>query len=89
MSNLFLGHGLEVKIGDFGCAEIFDNYFSYSFDTVGNNLEFVSPEMFGEKGHNIQQVDNWQIGCCMFKLFFGHTPFVYRGKRQDNLYMIK
>lgn len=89
LANLFLGHGLELKIGDFGCAEVFDNYFSYSFETVGNNLEYISPEMFQSKGCNLLQVDNWQVGICLYKMIFGETPFKYTGKRQDNHYIVK
>ena len=74
-ANLFIGHNMDLKIGDFGFAAKFDNHFQTVFDTAGNDLEYMSPEMLNKSGYTFGQVVRWAMGILIFHLLVGRTPF--------------
>ena len=76
ISNLFLGHNMSLKIGDFGlaaklCCE------GERRRSVCGTPNYIAPEVLDEKlydGHYFE-VDIWSLGVVIFTLLYGKPPF--------------
>ena len=70
--NIFLKHGLEVKIGDLGVAKVLlKNSFA---QTVIGTPYYLSPEICQEKPYN-DKSDVWALGCILYELCTFKHPF--------------
>lgn len=73
IESYFLNDQLNVKIGNFGMATRIE------FDGERKNIfygssNYIAPEILNETGHSFE-VDIWSIGCIMFTLLVGQSPF--------------
>ncbi|KAJ1450461.1 kinase-like domain-containing protein [Pelagophyceae sp. CCMP2097] len=83
--NLLLDSAGYLKVIDFGFAkEIpwhdkglgFDKGPQQKTYTICGTPEYLAPEIIQSKGHD-QAVDCWAIGCLVYELVLGKTPFVH------------
>ena len=78
--NIFLKHGLDVKIGDLGVAKVLSkNSFA---NTVIGTPYYLSPEICQEKPYN-DKSDVWALGCILYELCTFKHPF--EAKHQGGL----
>ncbi|KAG7258392.1 hypothetical protein CRUP_008159 [Coryphaenoides rupestris] len=73
LGNIFLNDEMDVKIGDFGLAT------KIEFDgerkkTLCGTPDYIAPEVLCKKGHSFE-VDVWSLGCILYTLLVGKTPF--------------
>ncbi|CAO3622999.1 unnamed protein product [Cunninghamella blakesleeana] len=74
LSNIFLDHEMNIKIGDFGLSALLKNPEERK-NTVCGTPNYIAPEiLFGKEGHN-QKVDLWAVGVLMYTLLVGKHPF--------------
>lgn len=62
----------EIKVIDFGLAEIFKRADETSHNAAGTVL-YMAPEVFQRRV--TMKCDLWSAGCIMFLLLTGHLPF--------------
>lgn len=75
-SNLFLTTDGEVKLGDFGIARDLQNKdITSSGMTVGTHA-YMSPEQIRGEVEITGKADLYSLGCCLFELLTGQTPFL-------------
>lgn len=73
LSNVFLSHNLNVKIGDFGLATRISKPNGALYSTCGT-ANYFSPEMLNKEGY-AYEVDIWCVGVIMYFLLAGEAPF--------------
>lgn len=74
-SNLFLTTAGEVKLGDFGIARDLENQdITHSGMTVGTHA-YMAPEQIQGDSEITGKADLYSLGCCLFELLTGQTPF--------------
>jgi|Transcript_22401 cGMP-dependent protein kinase len=76
--NLLLDSNGYVKVIDFGFAKIVPWEDAKGFHdksyTICGTPEYLAPEIIQSKGHD-QAVDLWALGCLVYELLVGRTPF--------------
>jgi cGMP-dependent protein kinase len=76
--NLLLDSEGYLKVVDFGFAKRIPfykgNVLSQRSFTLCGTPEYLSPELVLSKGHN-KSVDYWALGCLVYELLVGTTPF--------------
>lgn len=76
--NLLLDAEGYLKVVDFGFAKRIPfykgNVLSQRSFTLCGTPEYLSPELVLSKGHN-KSVDYWALGCLIYELLVGTTPF--------------
>jgi len=78
--NIFLDSLGNIKLGDFGLAKLL-NYKDEKTNTFCGSEPYLSPEMLAGKSYSYS-VDIWQLGCFIFELFVGHTPFYHSSQHE-------
>lgn len=73
--NLLVDAKGYIKLVDFGLAAIVDGL-AYTFC---GTPEYLAPEMITGDGHT-KAVDPWALGCLIFEMLAGRTPFVVTSK---------
>lgn len=74
--NLMISDRMEVKIGDFGCAERLTSERPRRYSMVGN-AEYMAPEIIDrnlDDGHGYE-CDIWNLGVIVYNLLMGELPF--------------
>lgn len=74
LGNLFLGGGLEIKLGDFGLAAKLE-YESEKRHTVCGTPNYLAPEVLSNKTGHSFEVDIWSLGVVLYALLIGKPPF--------------
>lgn len=76
--NLLIDHEGYLKMVDFGFAKHIPFYKGKSLCTKSFTLcgtpEYLAPELVLSKGHT-SSVDYWALGCLIYELLVGNTPF--------------
>jgi len=72
-SNIYLGEGDKIVIGDFGISKIFNNNQSMSRTFIGTPY-YMSPEMLGQQEYD-KKADIWSLGCVLYELLTFKMPF--------------
>ncbi len=74
-SNLFLTRDAEVKLGDFGIArDLHGADITTSGMTVGTHA-YMAPEQITGDENVSGKADLYSLGCCLFEMLAGQTPF--------------
>eukprot|EP00826_Nyctotherus_ovalis_P048703 TRINITY_DN5763_c0_g1_i1.p1 TRINITY_DN5763_c0_g1~~TRINITY_DN5763_c0_g1_i1.p1 ORF type:complete len:658 (+),score=162.97 TRINITY_DN5763_c0_g1_i1:176-2149(+) len=75
LGNLFIGRGMELKIGDFGLAAKLD-FVGERRRTVCGTPNYIAPEVLSSKltGHSFE-ADVWSIGVILYAMLVGKPPF--------------
>ncbi|XP_069502759.1 inactive serine/threonine-protein kinase PLK5 [Ambystoma mexicanum] len=73
LSNCFITKKMEVKIGDLGLATT-KELAERTGSTVCGTPNYLAPEVIAKKGHSIKS-DIWALGCIMYTLLAGISPF--------------
>ncbi|KAF0694031.1 Aste57867_15054 [Aphanomyces stellatus] len=76
LSNLFLTHDMQLKIGDFGLASLLDSR-EEKRKTMCGTPNYIAPEILNghhNNGHSFE-VDIWSAGVVMYTLLVGKPPF--------------
>ena len=74
-SNLFLTRDAEVKLGDFGIARDLQGAdITSSGMTVGTHA-YMAPEQITGDSNVSGKADLYSLGCCLFEMLVGRTPF--------------
>eukprot|EP00968_Pinguiococcus_pyrenoidosus_P000781 scaffold47_cov258-Pinguiococcus_pyrenoidosus.AAC.108 len=76
--NLLIDHEGYLKLIDFGFAKhipfVKGNVLHAKSFTLCGTPEYLAPELVLSKGHD-KSVDYWALGCLVYELFVGRTPF--------------
>ncbi len=74
--NLFLTKSAAVKLGDFGIARDLKNAdITAAGMTVGTHA-YMAPEQITGDDSVSNKADLYSLGCCLFEMLVGRTPFV-------------
>jgi serine/threonine protein kinase len=74
--NLFLTNSADVKLGDFGIARDLKNAdITAAGMTVGTHA-YMAPEQITGDDSVSGKADLYSLGCCLFEMLVGRTPFV-------------
>ncbi|XP_072262896.1 inactive serine/threonine-protein kinase PLK5 [Pyxicephalus adspersus] len=73
LSNCFIAKNMIVKIGDLGLATTVDQCEKVS-GVICGTPNYLSPEVLAKDGHSFKS-DIWAIGCIMYTLLTGYSPF--------------
>lgn len=74
LSNLMLAKNNQIKLGDFGLAVRLNYSGGREQNTLCGTPNFISPEILERKPHSFAS-DVWSLGCLMFTLLVGVSPF--------------
>lgn len=75
LENILLTSGLDVKIIDFGLANILANEQNAKFKTACGSPSYVAPEVLSGKKYLGPQVDVWSSGIILYAMACGSLPF--------------
>ncbi|UXI19406.1 DNA-directed RNA polymerase [Sarcoptes scabiei] len=78
--NILLDDKFQAKIGDFGFSVHLQTIDELLFKFCGT-LKYQAPEMFTRNGYSFP-VDCWAVGCIVYYLFYGHSPFNGQSSRE-------
>lgn len=80
-ANILVSHTGEVKLCDFGCSKRVSELSTASSFIIGTPV-YMAPELI--KGTPHQKSDIWSVGCTLFELATGLSPWHHCGVK-DNL----
>lgn len=67
-------HDVVCKVGDFGLAVTCGIGQSIKTNSSCGTPGYMSPEIFKQKRYS-DKSDMWALGCCLYAMLVGHTPF--------------
>jgi len=70
--NILLDGRGDLKLADFGLAKILQQ--DEKTNTFCGSEAYLAPEMIARKPYSFS-IDIWQLGCFIYELFVGHSPF--------------
>ncbi len=71
-ANILMGRDGEVKLADFGLAEILA---TNAYAGGAGTYAYMAPEDFAEEDRSDHQSDIWAVGVTLFEMLSGHRPF--------------
>ncbi|XP_068127288.1 serine/threonine-protein kinase PLK2-like isoform X2 [Hyperolius riggenbachi] len=80
LSNFFVAKNMVVKIGDLGLATTVDQCEKIP-GVICGTLNYLSPEVLAKNGHSFKS-DVWAIGCIMYTMLSGYSPFSARSQKE-------
>lgn len=82
LSNIFINHEMQIKLGDFGLACVIED--EEKRNTLCGTPNYLAPEILeGIEGHSFE-VDVWALGIMIFTLLVGKPP--YEGENVQSTY---
>lgn len=84
--NILLDTNLNVKVADFGLANMFQ--YDCRLSTFCGSPPYAAPELFLGIPYYGPSVDIWSLGVILFTLVLGHLPFDARDLRELRLKII-
>lgn len=85
--NLFLTEDMQVKVGDFGCSAKLKSREERRNSQLGTP-NYLPPEIYLRKEYNFS-CDVWSIGCILYMLLVGKTPFESTSTKQTYRRILK
>jgi len=83
LSNIFINHDMQIKLGDFGLACVIED--EEKRNTLCGTPNYLAPEILeGLEGHSYE-VDVWALGIIIFTLLVGKPP--YEGENVQSTYV--
>ena len=82
--NIFLTAGDRVRIGDLGCSKLMKSRLTRT--QVGTPY-YMAPELWQRK-HYDGKCDVWSLGCILYQMAYGHTPFSHIKGQIQKLFAI-
>lgn len=71
LGNIFLGHGMQIKLGDFGLAAQLESDEERKC-TICGTPNYIAPEILdGANGGHSYEVDVWSMGVIMYTMLIG------------------
>ncbi|CAH8569456.1 unnamed protein product [Dicrocoelium dendriticum] len=84
--NILLDSNLNVKVADFGLANMFE--YDQRLTTFCGSPPYAAPELFLGIPYYGPGVDIWSLGVILFTLVLGHLPFDARDLRELRMKII-
>jgi len=83
----FLLHDIQIKLCDFGLAQLFTNSQCLS-SKYGGKTNYKSPEVLGKKKRfNAKKNDIWCVGVCLFMMTTGNAPW-HKASKTDPIFAL-
>jgi len=79
--NILLGEAGQVKIGDFGIAQILDTADGQTKKGDGGTKFYIPPEYFSGKASCAGDI--WAVGCILHEIICGKRTFEDTGKNNS------
>ncbi|XP_039249845.2 NUAK family SNF1-like kinase 1 [Styela clava] len=73
LENILLGENFQIKIADFGLANIFES--GQLLETFCGSPLYASPEIVNGIPYVGPEVDSWSMGVLLYALVYGMMPF--------------
>lgn len=70
LGNIFIGHNMTLKIGDFGLATKIE-YDGERKKTICGTPNYIAPEILDGKDGHSYEVDIWSLGVIIYTLLIG------------------
>ncbi|XP_063145821.1 inactive serine/threonine-protein kinase PLK5-like [Candoia aspera] len=80
LSNIFITKSMQVKIGDLGLATQ-EQQACRRRGVVCGTPNYLAPEVIAKRGHSFKS-DIWALGCIMYTVLAGFTPFEITCKQE-------
>ena len=77
-------NNFDIKIADLGCAIQFES--KKGMNAVIGTPLYMAPELVKEQRYN-EKVDVWSLGCIVYQLLSGKTPFDGKSLQQINRFI--
>ena len=83
-ANILIDEAEHLKLADFDLAHTDMSYFPVGAGQRGGTRQYMTPEVHLGWEHNCT-VDWWALGCIVYEMFVGRTPFDFPGESRERL----
>lgn len=79
LENCMVDENGYIKIIDFGLAKVLQE--QEQSRTFCGTMEYFAPEVIRKTGYD-KSIDFWAVGCMIYKMLFGISPFHHKNRNQ-------